>query len=185
MVSAEYMKNVYGNEYSNGEIYLTDSAYSQVIRQTGLNKKSTDSNYQLEYSLNLKDADAGFENQQQENTGNESGICKIKLINHKIGENKNYAVIVKSLSVLKQTSSQIRVCIKKHDIDGMTIKEMESHGFIMQKDENFIKYELNQKMIFLKIRYNLMIGILCVVFSVILWKCEMRVITIHSSMSVS
>lgn len=168
-VSAEYMKTVYGVEYSNEEIYLTAKAYSQIIKEKSHNDITGHSYYQLEYSLDTINTGYMDENTSIENMEHESGIGKIRLLN-KGNTQENYALIVKSLSKLKQGSTQIRVYMSKQDIDGMTIKNIKNKNYMMERDESYLLYKANQRMTLLKIRYHLIIGILCMFFSVILWR---------------
>lgn len=183
-VSAAYLKKRYGVVYHSGEIYLPEAVFLKIaekIDQQGnriaygseggiLNQTeavSTDrsfnsAKYQAEYTLSpAENTDLSLQTEQ--------GLCKFRMITGST-DSEDYALIIKGDYQLKESSTMLRVYVKQQDIDGVLLKKFENKGLILQKEERYLKKDYRQKILFLKLRYRLLIGGLCIGFSVILWR---------------
>lgn len=89
-------------------------------------------------------------------------------------KNKEFVVIIddgKRTSYNKEsedTQNEVLVRFKRYDISGNTVKKLEKKGFTIENEEEELKRKSECDKTILCIKYNLSIGILCMVFVAIL-----------------
>lgn len=152
-ISETYLKNVYHTESSGGmkTFYLTPKAYNKVRKKFEKNKNNNE--IQSKYQM-------GDE---------ETGIAKIVLLENKLFSDEELAFCQGNSAELSKDCEEIRAYITKKDLDGMTVKHLENLGYSIKNMEEVRETEYQLETNFLRIKYEIIIGVLCMGFNMIFW----------------
>lgn len=153
-ISDEYLKNVYDIESSGGmkTFYLTPKAYEKVRKSFENNNKVIQSKCQM-----------GEE---------ETGIAKFVLLENGLFSDVELAFCQGNTAELSKDCDEIRAYITKKDLDGMTTKHLENLGYSIKNIEEVRGTEYQLDTNFLKIKYDTVIGFLCMGFVFLFTKKE-------------
>lgn len=99
----------------------------------------------------------------------EIGTAKLLLLEDEMFSDEELAFCRGNSAELSKDCEEIRIYVTKKDLDGMTIKHLENLGYGMQNMEEVQEAEHQLETGFLKIKYESIIGILCVGFHMIFW----------------
>lgn len=149
-ISDNYLKNVYHVESSGGmkTFYLTPKAYEKIRKSFENNKNNNE--IQSKYQI-------GDE---------ETGTAKLVLLEGEMFSDEELAFCQGNSAELSKDCEEIRVYVTKKDLDGMTIKHLENLGYGIQNMEEIQEAEHQLETNFLKIKYEIIIGILCMGFTI-------------------
>lgn len=152
-ISKSYLKDVYHKEDTGGmkTFYLTQKAYRKAMPERE-NEKDRKEEFQAKYQIGEE----------------ESGMAKYVLLKSTLFEEEELVFCEGNTSDFSKDCNEIRAYITKSDLDGTMIKHIENLGYSItnMEDVREMEYQLDKQ--FLKIKYNVAIGILCLGFVMIL-----------------
>lgn len=142
-ISPSYLEEVYGAKASGAmkTFYLTPKAYQMLHN----NEKKDNGKTQINYLLGEE----------------ESGIAKIVLLDNEMFSEEVYAFCQGNTKKLAEEGEEIRVYVTKKDLDGTTIRHFQNLGYTLDNTETVKETEYMRQMLFTKIKYEAVIGILC------------------------
>lgn len=161
ILSSEYMESVYGF-YEKSQMpvfYMTASAVAQMIKDAQLSEKDMDEAdvWRVDYVL-------------ASDLLSEESTAKLVFLKTAVSEEKPLIYISEKEGDLLEGADNLRVCMSKGDLDGTRVNQFTRMGFeVVNKEEIQIKSE-NRERQFLKIKYDGLIAVLCILFIVCLIK---------------
>ncbi|WP_370751927.1 ABC transporter permease [Eubacterium sp.] len=147
-ISEEYMDRVYGIERKKGmqNFYLTEQCYEE-IKNSALDGRIMENKFKSKYVI-----------------GEKTGIAEFNCI--KINDKElNCGFTCEKSSYLYGEDSKIRVCVSKSDFTGATTDALEKAGYSIENKEKVIEIENDRNIKLIRIKYQLLIVILCFVYA--------------------
>ena len=152
-ISASYLKDVYRKKNTGGmkTFYLTPKAYKKAMPESG-NEKENQKEFQAKYQMGEEERD----------------MAKFVLLESPLFEEEEMVFCEGNTSDFSKDCNEIRAYITKSDLDGTMIKHIENLGYSITNMEFVRETEYQLEKQFLKIKYDVTIGILCLGFVMIL-----------------
>lgn len=150
-LSKQYAKQIYGIEKSNQmpAFYLNKAAYEQLKNALDI---QLNNNHEEEFLIEYMSQDGEYKS------------AKVILVSEKVSEEGPFAFAVDNSSSLAADADKVRVYAEKQDLEQTTIKKCETLGYFVANKEDMIKFENQLNILFLKIKYELLICLLCVIW---------------------
>lgn len=151
-LSEEYLETAYGLSDSSAMkvIYLNQPAYEQLLQ---LNQYSSEEEGEIEncrmgYSIN------------EEN----NGMAIVIPVLEGIPNDTPYAFSKGDSVNLRKNATNVRIRLRKQDLDGMQVQELQRMGFGIVNEGDVEENRLLREIQFLHIKYDLLIAVLCFLF---------------------
>lgn len=179
-LSEEYIESVYGIKDSGSmkNFYMNPAAYKRftqsVYFRTAVNKAGMDEigenagytdeglrvNYALDGQVQMENEDSLAGNPA---SGIAYGTAKVVLVDTNIAGDEPYVFCKGDRVSLLKSATSVRVRAGQQDLDGMNIKRMQELGFSVANEELIIRTEYEQEIQMIKIKFGLLLAVICVV----------------------
>lgn len=180
MLSEKFIESSYGirDRGSMKTFYMNAAAYKQftqsVYFRTAEGKNSgnvqgsslgyVDEGLRVSYSLDGQ-ATSNEEGSSADNQVSDTayGTAKVVLVDTDIAGDEPYVFCKGDRASLLRSATGVRVRVGQQDLDGMNVKQMQGLGFSVVNEELIIRTEYEQEIQIIKIKFGLLLAVVCAV----------------------
>lgn len=155
-VSKEYAEAVYGVERTGemATVFANTAAYRRILSELAGTGSATDLSGEIAVEVR---------------NGGRYKACRIVCIHQENSEDEPFVFRIEADSVLKARADSIRAFVPRQDTEQLAVSRMQNLGYGVMNREEIISFQNRIDRLFLEMKYNLIIAMMCV-----LWIATLR-----------
>lgn len=166
LLSRSYLERAYHvNVTGNGKVIYMNAAAAENLRlalldqgiYTSLQSSADNTEYDIRYAEEGSDTPGSYRS------------ARLVIIEDSLHDTLPFTCMVDAGTRLSKESTELRILLKQHDLDGMQTNGLQNSGYAIENENDMIKEGYELRIWMLHIGYEILIWGICTLSATVLW----------------